>query len=621
MRNPEAILYTLSSKEESYVHNDLYRILYNKEFYFRAYGKIYAKEGNMTPGADGKTIDGFKVEKIDELIVKLKNQTFSPNPSRRTYIAKKNSTKKRPLGIPSFEDKLLQTVVEEILSAIFERHFKNSSHGFRPKRSCHTALQQIKVSNNGTRWWVEGDIEGFFDNIDHHVLMGIVSKRINDHRFISLLWKFLKAGYLENWTFHNTYSGTPQGGIISPILANIYLNELDKYMEEVIKKFNKGKERQRSKQYKAIDNKIYKMRNIAKLSWESQTDEEKKAFLKKLKEVRLQQYKGPTLDPMDESFRRMTYTRYADDFLIGISGSKEDAEQVKVELTKFLKESLKLNLSQEKTLVTHGADKVLFLGYHIYMCKKDEGEKVLQNGKHQRMRSKLNKPFLSIPHEKMRDFLLKKQALVIEQEGTWKSTHRKPLLPIGDYEILCVYNSEIRGLYNYYKLAVDVKKLNGLYHIMRYSFLKTLANKHKTKVAKIMKNKKDYVHDGQLGVVYKTAKGEKFGLFYNEGFQYRSLNFSYGKNETDADVDNKPAIESFYRSRTSIVQRLLANTCEWCGETMGKMEVHHVRKLKDLKGKKKWEQVMISRQRKTLVLCSKPGSAGCHEKLHLGLLS
>lgn len=221
----------------------------------------------------------------------------------------------------------------------------------------------------------------------------------------------------------------------------------------------------------------------------------------------------------------------------------------------------------------------------------------------------------------MRDFLLKKQALVIEQEGTWKSTHRKPLLPIGDYEILCVYNSEIRGLYNYYKLAVDVKKLNGLYHIMRYSFLKTLANKHKTKVAKIMKNKKDYVHDGQLGVVYKTAKGEKFGLFYNEGFQYRSLNFSYGKNETDADVDNKPAIESFYRSRTSIVQRLLANTCEWCGETMGKMEVHHVRKLKDLKGKKKWEQVMISRQRKTLVLCSKPGSAGCHEKLHLGLLS
>ena len=179
----------------------------------------------MTKGADNATIDHMSISRIEKLIISLKDESYQPIPSRRVYIPKKNG-KKRPLGIPTFNDKLLQEVVRMILEAIYEGSFDNNSHGFRPKRSCHTALQQIQKSFNGTRWFIEGDIKGFFDNINHNTLIDILRKRIDDERFLRLIRKFLNAGFIENWVFNKTYSGTPQGGIISPILANIYLDNL-----------------------------------------------------------------------------------------------------------------------------------------------------------------------------------------------------------------------------------------------------------------------------------------------------------------------------------------------------------------------------------------------------------
>lgn len=578
MRNPTKILYALSEKDESFVHNDLYRILYNKDYFLGAYGRIQAKEGNMTPGTDGKTVDGFNLETIDHLVDRLKNQTYQPNPARRKYIEKKKSNKKRPLGIPSFEDKLVQVIVADILNAIYEKTFSEHSHGFRPERSCHTALNEIKRDNNGTRWWVEGDIKGFFDNIDHHVLIEILKRRIKDQRFISLIWKFLKAGYLEEWEFHNTYSGTPQGGIISPILSNIYLNEFDKYMEECIREFNRGKDRKRNLPYKRLSSKCERLRKKARENWDIWTDDEKSTLLKELKETRKLMDKIPAMDPMDENFRRMHYTRYADDFLIGVIGSKDECVEIKKQITEFLKSKLKLDLSQEKTLITHSTEKVRFLGYNIVINKSTEAKPV--KGATGKQRITNNKPFLLVPHEKIRDFLLDKLALKINLQGEWKSAHRAPLIRLGDYEILTIYNAEIRGLYNYYKLANDVYKLNGMYHIMRYSFVKTLGSKHQRKVAKIMVDKKNYMANGELGVWFETVNGKKFAKFYNEGFKKVK--------ETDKDhkLDGKPNIAQHYKSRTSIEQRLLANVCEWCGETKGKMEVHHVRKLKNLKGKK-----------------------------------
>lgn len=632
MQKPDVILDNLTkhSTDHDYKYKKLYRYLYNSEFYLKAYSKIYAKEGNMTPGVDGKTIDGFSMEKVEKLIETLKDFSYKPNPSRRVYIEKKNSDTKRPLGVPSFEDKLVQEILRAILEAIYEPTFSNSSHAYRPKRNCHTALGQLKLEGTGTRWWVEGDIKGFFNNIDHHVLISILRRRITDEKFINLVWKFLKAGYCEDWTFRNTYSGTPQGGILSPILSNIYLNELDAFMEKTIAQFDKGKSRKINKEYKLHSGYIYKLKDRLKPIWNNLDMEKKGDYLKKIQARRVKTRSLPSGDPFDQNFKRMKYIRYADDLIVGIQGSKEDAIEIKCRIKEFLSKKLKLELSDEKTLITRAMDKARFLGYDIYVSNRTNVEKMknrwtkdkMVNGelvkgkliKGQWVEKTKGKVMLSVPFDKMRDFLLSKEAMVIDKEGNWKSTHRKYLLKLDDLEIISTYNSEIRGFYEYYKYAHNVYKLNGMYNIMKYSWLKTLASKYRTKGVSHLLKKYNYKQGKAYGVFFETAKGTKFRTFHQDNFNRVSTFPSY----KDIWVNN-PDIHPhtvIYSSRNSLEKRILANTCEWCGIDEGQMEVHHVRKLKDLKGKKKWEQLMISRMRKTLVMC-----VSCHDLLHAGKLN
>ena len=259
MRSPNTVLDSLmkQSVRKDYMFQRIYRNLYNIEFYLMAYAKIYAKEGNMTQGIDGQTIDGMSLERIERLIESLKDCSYQPKPSKRVYIPKKNGDK-RPLGIPSFEDKLIQEVVRLLLEAMYEKSFSQCSHGFRPQKSCHTALMQVKDRFTGAKWFVEGDIKGFFDNIDHHHLINLLKRRVDDEKFINLIWKFLKAGYLEEWQYHKTYSGTPQGGIISPILSNIYLHEFDNFIELYKEQFDKGKSRKRLKEYRTREARLYR---------------------------------------------------------------------------------------------------------------------------------------------------------------------------------------------------------------------------------------------------------------------------------------------------------------------------------------------------------------------------
>ena len=256
MRNPIDVLKLLTEKAsvKGYTFERLYRNLYNPDFYLLAYKNIAASPGSMTTGADGLSIDNMSMARINKIIKSLKDQTYQPNPARRTYIAKKNNpAKQRPLGIPSTNDKLVQEIIRMLLEAIYEPTFSNLSHGFRPKRSCHTALSQIRDTFTGVRWIVEGDIKACFDCFDHHVLIDILRWRIKDEAFLSLMWKFLKAGYMEQWEYHKTYSGTPQGSGMSPILANIYLSELDTFMEEYKACFDKGTSyRKPSKEYGRI---------------------------------------------------------------------------------------------------------------------------------------------------------------------------------------------------------------------------------------------------------------------------------------------------------------------------------------------------------------------------------
>ena len=369
MRSPEQVLKALNKhgKVSDYKFERLYRILFNEEMFHVAYQRIYAKPGNMTPGTDGKTINRMSLQRINKVIASLRDESYKPNPAKRIYIPKKNG-KKRPLGIPSFEDKLVQEVVRMILEAVYEEVFANTSHGFRPNRSCHTALTHIQKTFTGTKWFVEGDIKGFFDNIDHNVLIATLRKRIADDRFLRLIRKLLNAGYIEDWKFHNTNKGTPQGGNISPILANIYLDNFDKYMEEYALRFNKGKERHITKEYKQLSD---KMQRILKSIKNIQDADVRLQLRDEYEKLRRERQKIESRDSMDETYRRLRYVRYADDFLIGVIGSKAECVKIKSDITKYMEENLKLELSQEKTYVTDlRKNGIHFLGYIVKAERK-----------------------------------------------------------------------------------------------------------------------------------------------------------------------------------------------------------------------------------------------------------
>lgn len=602
MRNPKVVLNSLTSKasDENYDFQRLYRNLYNIEFFLDAYAKIYPNKGSNTKGINENTIDGMSLKRVNALIEKLRNQAYQPNPARRTYIPKKNG-KLRPLGLPTFEDKLVQEVVRRILESIYEPNFSENSHAFRPNRSCHTALKQIKHTFTGTRWFIEGDIKGFFDNIDHHTLINILRKRIQDEKFINLIWKFLRAGYVENWVFHKTFSGTPQGGIISPILSNIYLNELDRYINEYTTKFNKGDKRTHNKTYLNIAGKIAKRKAKNKKEWSLLDNETRKQRADEVKQLYKELIKHDSKDLFDPNYRRMKYVRYADDFLIGVIASKEEAEKIKQDLTAFLAKKLKLELSAEKTLITHSKKNARFLGYDIRVARDWQTMK-MPNGTQKR---KFNfQAKLLVPHDKYIQKLINLGALSLGKNNQWKPIHRIYLIHNDDLEIIRQYNAEIRGLYNYYRLASNVHVLQSFRQTMKYSMIKTYAKKYKSTVSKII-NK--FSTNGNFGIRYKTKEGQRIAYFIEQRMEKNTRIKS-------EEVDIEPITVQF-GGRTSLIERLLAEKCEWCGAENVPLEMHHVNKLKNLKGKKLWEQIMIAKNRKTIAMCVK-----CHHDLHNGKL-
>ena len=605
MRNPINLLSSLQqhSNDRSYTYERLYRNLYNRDLFLLAYQNIYAAPGNMTPGTDGNTIDAMSLSRIDGIIARLKDESYQPQPSRRTYIPKKNG-KMRPLGIPSFDDKLVQECVRLILEAIYEGSFAKTSHGFRPKHSCHTALDQVQKNFSGVKWFVEGDIKGFFDNINHDVMVEILSERIKDERFLRLIRKFLKAGYLEEWCYHNTYSGTPQGGIISPILANIYLDKLDRFMERMKEDFDCGNRRKKlpesyelEKRYARLQKELRMETNIHFKAW----------ILEDIRELEKDKMAIPYGDPFDSGFKRLQYVRYADDFLIGVIGSKEDAQRIKEQVKVFVADKLKLELSDEKTLITHSSKRARFLGYDIYV-RRSTATKRMKGG---RLRRHLNGTVcLEVPSEVMRKKLLEYSAMTIETtvygKENWKAQARVYLKNNDPLEILDQYNSEIRGFRNYYRIANNASHVSSFGYIMQYSMFKTFAAKYQTSMRKAIRR----LRIGKnFGVRFIGKKGkQEIRLFFHDGFARKPMMKS-------AAVDCIPNTARF-SSRTSLMDRLAARQCELCGKTDVDIEMHHGRKLKDLKGKYEWERFMIARKRKTLALC-----VDCHRKLHNGRLN
>ena len=599
MRSPERVLNSLNehSKDSSYKFERLYRILFNEELFYVAYQKIASNGGSTTKGSDGRSIDEMSLARIETLIASLKDESYQPHPSRRVHIPKKNG-KTRPLGIPAFEDKLVQEVVRMILEAIYEGHFETTSHGFRPKRSCHTALLHIQKTFNGAKWFIEGDIKGFFDNIDHDVLVQILRERISDDRFIRLIRKFLKAGYVEDWTFHNTYSGTPQGGIVSPILANIYLDKLDKYVKEYIRHFDKGTKRRSGKESNDLTNE--RKRTVRKLR-KVKDGAEKAALVARLKAIEQERAAFPSGDEMDGSYRRLKYIRYADDFILGVIGSKEDAQRIKEDIKSFLSASLALELSEEKTLITHTGKSAKFLGYEITVTRNNHQRRDVQG----RLRRTYGKRVrLNVSMATLRDKLLEYGAMEIKLRNgkeVWKPKCRSGLIFNDDLEILDRYNRETVGFCNYYLIANNCVVLHNFRYIMEYSMYKTFAGKYRSTVRKI--NKK-YRLNKLFTVKYEQKGVIKSRTFYKTSFKRRTTAFN-----GSCDIEPYSIADV---SRTNLTDRLKAEKCELCGAT-GKLIMHHVRNLKDLKGKESWKRLMSARKRKTIALCP-----SCHRLRHLG---
>jgi group II intron reverse transcriptase/maturase len=591
MREPINVLKSLEDKAAvpGYKFKRLYRNLFNPEFYLLAYRNIASSQGSMTIGSDGKTLDGMSMERIIKLIATLKDHSYQPKPARRVYVKKANG-KDRPIGIPSTDDRLVQEIIRMLLEAIYEPTFAVESHGFRPNKSCHTALNEIRRTFTGAKWMVEGDIKACFDSFDHHVLTDLLRKRIEDETFIALMWKFLRAGYMEQWDYHKTYSGSPQGSGMSPILANIYLNELDQFIAELKAKFDYGEIKTGcGRAYDKATKRVQKARKALKTE-----PTPSKELVREFKDAQKQRRAIPYKDEPNTQFKRIRYNRYADDFIIGVIGSKEDAERIKEEIGTFLKGKLNLTLSPEKTVVTHSSERVRYLGYDIAVSRS---KAVKRNSKGWHFRAWYGTVVLYVPKEKWVNKLHEHKTIQVKWDenrgrGYWRPMPRAELQNKTDIEIVSKFNSEIRGLYNFYRLAENVSVLGMYYYQMRYSMLKTYAAKYRTTVNKV---KTKYMHNGVFAVRYQTKAGQKTCEFYHDGFR---------KNHNDYDYlqDVLPQYIRFSAINT-LANRIKAGICEMCGEATDNIHMHHVKSLKSLSGNTESEKLMLKMRRKSLALC------------------
>lgn len=559
----------------------LYARMLDEKLFATAYTNLYANQGAMTVGTDPTdSIDGMSMARIRDIIQTLHNNEWEWKPTRRIYIDKSDG-RKRPLSIPGWTDKLVQEVMRMVLEAYYEPIFREVSHGFRPNRSCHTALMQIRQEWTGVKWFIEGDIKGCFDNIDHTLLLASIGQRIRDFRFLKLLRTLLKAGYMELGHQQATLSGVPQGGVISPILSNIFMHDLDKYVtQKLIPNFDKGKRRRPDPDYH-------------KLTWKL-----RQARLKDdkvlAKELTTQMKKLPSRDNFDPNYRRLLYIRYADDFLIGVIGTKQEAEEIKQKVGNRLAE-MKLPMSQEKTKVTHATlERAHFLGYDIYRTSRKDSLRL--NGTIQ----------LSVPKATV-------QKLLARYTRNGKGYHRTQYTSMPEEEIIKIFDLELRGYYNYFKLAFDVSnKIGHVQYFMWQSLVKTLAHKQKVSVAEIVRRyrPKTAQYKRVIAITRENNKGKPVTFTFGD-FSLKREHISRDAKETDPYI---PALQI-----RELTRRILQTTCELCGKPATNLEVHHIRRMKDIRRKvdagqvPAWMLAMHSRNRKTLVVCK-----DCHQQIHQG---
>lgn len=582
-----------------------YEVICKLEALYTAYMNIKSEPGNMTPGVDSETLDGISKEWFEKISELLKKEQFRFRPTRRVYIPKANG-KMRPLGIASPRDKIVQEVFRAILEQVLEPRFHSSSHGFRPSRGCHSALATIRYWN-GVKWFIEGDIKGFFDNIDHHILEKLLVKHFQDQRFIDLYWKMVKAGYVEFDKDKSSIIGVPQGGIASPILSNLVLNELDEFVQNIVDEFNEklkgGKHTRKNPAYVVIDSRIGAITRLErKLKLKGQElDSDRKLERMKLIKDRASM---PSMIP-NPDLAKIYYVRYADDWLIGVAGSSEIARVIKEKIATYLKDTLKLELSMEKTLITNASeDKAYFLGTEIQRISSVKGEiKRFKNIKGHPQRIPTTSTVMNAPINKLVTKLVDKGIV------TWKSKVLnednlipQPILkwvnlPIRD--IILRYKMIWNGYINYYSFADNKPRLVLIYWILRKSLAKTLATKLKLGTVR-----KVYLKFG-VNLRYEIPGAENKIIEFTKGNLLPTPKNFKGKTNF---VDNLKVVEWSLRTVS-----FFNYVCASCGAS-DNLQVHHVKHIRTIDVKLSgFDKQLAAINRKQVTLCT-----SCHNKVHTG---
>jgi group II intron reverse transcriptase/maturase len=597
MTNTNKFLATLAKLgKEGIPAEKVYRRMRSRDLFIRAYGKLAQNKGRLTQGVTSETIDGMSLNRIDAILGDLEGGRYAWQPAKRVYIPKTNG-QKRPLGIPTWRDKLTQEVMRQCLESYFEPIFRESSHGFRPQRGCESALVTIKKEWRGVNWFIEGDITGCFDNLSHEVILECLGRHIKDNRFLKLIRTLLERGYEEKGRRYRTQRGIPQGSIIGPLLTNIVLHELDVFVEDdLIPDWTKGKHRRINPEYRRYEKPI-KEAAIA-------GDKQK---VRTLKAERRQVSCTLRIDP---DYRRLRYVRYADDFILGFIGSYQEAKAIK-ESIRIKLAVLGLELNEAKTAITNSVKgRSDFLGYEIGVSNLQRLKQVpMANGKYKHVRSTTHEVQLYVPSKVIAEWVGR-----YSQNG--KAYAHRNRVNHSEFEIVSIYQAEWRWLATYYQLAINRKALRQVEWYMWQSLSKTLGTKLKC-LTSVIRQKFEGKRNGKktLEVSVEDPRTGKRRTAYFGGISLRRVNPYREKVGV-----LKPELEvNLRRSANELGKRLLAERCELCG-SQEHIEVHHIKSIKSMirenRGKRKvavWQEAMMRRNRNTLVVCHP-----CHQAIHHG---
>ncbi len=576
--------------KSGWVNQNIYKLMLQPDLYVVAYQRIKSEPGNMTPGTDDETLDGFSNDEIARIVSEMQTEKYRCKPVRRAYIPKANG-KLRKLGIPCVRDKIVQEVVRMILEAVYDSphgsYFKDASHGFRRERSCHTALQDVQERWTGITWIIEGDIKNCFDDVDHEILVEILREKIKDERFICLIKKILNAGYLDlDEVRKDSLAGTPQGGIVSPILSNIYLHKLDEFMEQMREQLDSGIKRKHNNEYKRLqDRRLY-------LAKKGDTKSEK------FKELGKRMRRLPSMNVNDPDFIRIKFVRYADDWIVGVTGPYKLAEEIKQKVRDFLRTELKLTLSEEKTVITNArTQEAKFLGYKIRLGRSPKSQKQTKStngsGKIFKRRSTGHEIVLKAPMDELIKRLQVKG--FCDKEGN--PTSRAAWQTLDEDQIILLYSSINRGIQQYYRPADNYARVQRVQYILKFSLAKTLAGKHKSKITDVI-------------------KGQDIKIWVKRGKKAREVTFWQNHDwKTNRDAFTQSEKVDLVRMNVRLRTRSKLDwPCCICGDS-DKVQMHHVRHIRKMTDRQArgFTRVLIMLNRKQISVCTR-----CHKLIHAG---